>query len=139
MHACTLILEIPTQMFGQGLDCSLGGVVGCIARRVGDSLFTASDDDTCRLRLGGVLNDGEKCVDTMNNTKKVGFQCLLLSVAAISVQLRYPHLGRSLHLPMYPSSLYPHSRPRTRCLQTSLAQGLLVPASPTLQKRQPLR
>jgi hypothetical protein len=92
MHACALVLEIPAQMFGQGLDCSLRGIVGCVARRVGDSLFTASDDDTRRFRLGGFLNDREKCVDTMNNAEKIGFQCLIPSVAAVNIYLPYSHL-----------------------------------------------
>lgn len=139
MYACALVLKIPAQMFGQGLDCSLGGVVGCVARRVGNSLFTARDDDTRRFRLGGVLNDREKCVDAMNNAEKIGFQCLVPSAAAVNIYLSYSHLGRRLHLPMYPSYLDQHSEPRTRCFQTSLAQGLSVPASLTLLKRQPWR
>lgn len=139
MYACALVLKIPAQMFGQGLDCSLGGVVGCVAGRVGNSLFTARDDDTRRFRLGGVLNDREKCVDAMNNAEKIGFQCLVPSVAAITIHPRYSHLGRRLRLPTCPSCLDQHSEPRTRCFQNSLAQGLSVLASLTLQKRQPWR
>lgn len=139
MHACALVLKIPAQMLGQGLNCSLGGVVGCVAGRVGNSLFTAGDDNACRFRLGGVLNDREKCVDAMNNAEKIGFQCLVPSVAAITIPPRYSHLGRRLRLPMYPSSLGQHSEPRIQCFQTALAQGLSVFASLTLQKRQPWR